>query len=422
MHEFDRKENEMKLGRLGNLVILLVLPTILLLLAFILDTPNRIAHGLYDIIIAPDILLTDYLEVGGIGATFVNASILAFINILIIYKLKLKINGALIAATFAIIGFSFLGKNIYSVWPMYIGGYLYKKYQGIEFKNILVIIMFSTCLAPTVSEISFGDHMPVMFGIPLGIAFGIFCGFIITPLSSHMNKVHDGYNLYNIGFTAGLLGTLINSLLKSFGINIKQQQILSTEHDLLLKIILFSFFIFLILLGFIINKNSFKGYSKILSYSGRLVTDYTQLVGYGLTFINMGIMGIVSMLFVIVLKGLFNGPIVGAIFTIVGFSALGKHPKNTIPIMAGVILAAIVTLWELNSTLVLIAGLFGTTLAPIAGKYGIIAGMIAGFLHLTVVMNVGVIHGGIDLYNNGFSGGLIASMLYPLMNALKKGD
>ena len=138
MHEFDRKENEIKLGRLGNLFILLVLPTILLLLAFILDTPNRIAHGLYDIIIAPDILLTDYLEVGGIGATFVNASILAFINILIIYKLKLKINGALIAATFAIIGFSFLGKNIYSVWPMYIGGYLYKKYQGIEFKNILV--------------------------------------------------------------------------------------------------------------------------------------------------------------------------------------------------------------------------------------------------------------------------------------------
>lgn len=422
MEGSDRKDIEIKIGRIGNLLILMILPTAFLLLAFILDKPSNIFHGLYSIIIAPDILLTDYLEVGGIGATFLNASILAYINIFIIYKLKLKINGALIAAIFTIIGFSFLGKNILSVWPMYIGGYLYKKYQNIEFKNILVIIMFSTCLAPAVSEISFGNHMPVTFGLPLGILFGIFCGFIITPLSSHMNKIHDGYNLYNIGFTAGLLGTLINSLLKGFGINIQQQHILSTEYDLFLKIFLSLFFIFLIILGYIINKKSFKGYAKILSYSGRLVTDYTQLAGYGITFINMGIMGLISIAYVIVLYGVFNGPIVGAIFTVVGFSAFGKHPKNTVPILIGVFIAGVITLWKINSTIVIIAGLFGTTLAPIAGKYGITVGILAGFLHLSLVMNIGIIHGGINLYNNGFSGGLIALMLNPLLNSFKKGD
>ncbi len=237
-----------------------------------------------------------------------------------------------------------------------------------------------------------------------------------------MNRLHDGYNLYNIGFTAGVLGTLINSLLKSFGVNIEQQEILSTEYDLFLKIFLLVFFIILIIIGFVINRKSFKGYTKILSYSGRLVSDYTQLVGYGLTFINMGIMGLVSMLYVIALRGTFNGPIVGAIFTIVGFSAFGKHPKNTIPIMIGVLIAGIVSIFDIHSTTVIIAALFGTTLAPLSGKYGFHVGLIAGFLHLTVVMNVGIIHGGINLYNNGFAGGLVAAILFPLLNSIKKGD
>jgi hypothetical protein len=305
---------------------------------------------------------------------------------------------------------------------MYLGGYLYVKYQKIEFKNILVIIMFSTALAPVTSEITFGLNTSLWISMPLGIIFGVFCGFIITPLSSNMNRLHDGYNLYNIGFTAGVIGTLINSLLKSFDINIKQQQILSTEYDLFLKIFLLCFFIILIIIGFIINRKSFKGYTKILSFSGRLVSDYTQLVGYGLTFINMGIMGIVSMLYVIALQGTFNGPIVGAIFTIVGFSAFGKHPRNTIPIMIGVLIAGIVTIFDTHSTIVIMAGLFGTTLAPLAGKYGVGVGLLAGFMHLTMVMNVGVIHSGINLYNNGFSGGLVAAILFPFLNSLKKGD
>lgn len=422
MSEPERRDIEIKIGRLGNLEVLLVLPTIMFIMAFIFDSPSDIVHGLYKMIISPDVLLTDYLEIGGIGATFLNASILAFINIFIIYKLKLKINGALIAAIFTIIGFSFLGKNLFNVWPMYLGGYLYIKYQKIDFKNILVIIMFSTALAPVTSELAFGLNTSLWISLPIGIIFGVFCGFIITPLSSHMNRLHDGYNLYNIGFTAGVLGTLINSLLKSYGVNIKQQQILSTEYDLFLKIFLLCFFIIFIIIGFIINRKSFKGYTKILSYSGRLVSDYTQLVGYGLTFINMGIMGLISMLYVMSLKGTFNGPIVGAIFTIVGFSAFGKHPQNTIPIMIGVLIAGIVTIFDVNSTLVIMAGLFGTTLAPIAGKYGFCVGLLAGFLHLTVVMNVGIIHGGINLYNNGFSGGLVAAILFPLLNSIKKGD
>jgi hypothetical protein len=293
--------------------------------------------------------------------------------------------------------------------------------MDIEFKNILVIIMFSTALAPVVSEISFALNLPVYIGITIGILFGILCGFIITPLSSHLIVFHEGYNLYNIGFTAGLIGTIINSLLKSFGVTIPSQLYLSNDYDMLFKVFLFGFFVFLIILGFIVNGKTFKGYSKIFKYSGRLVTDFTQLLGYGITYINMGVMGIISMVYVMILGGEFNGPIIGGILTLTGFSAFGNHPKNSLPLMLGIFLAGILKIWDVNSTVVIIAGLFGTTLAPIAGKYGILAGIMAGFIHLSVVMNVGIVHGGMNLYNNGFSGGLVAATLFPIFNALKKG-
>lgn len=54
-------------------------------------------------------------------------------------------------------------------------------------------------------------------------------------------------------------------------------------------------------------------------------------------------------------------------------------------------------------------GLFGTALAPIAGVYGFLPGMVAGWLHLAVVQNIGSVHGGMNLYNNGFSAGVVAA-------------
>lgn len=424
MNEEKKIRLQINSREIKKLIILLLFPLLLLVIAFIFDSPNKIISGLNKIIFSRDILLTDYLEIAGIGATFVNISIITIINIIIICKLRLKLNGFLIAAIFSIIGYAFFGKNLFNVWPMYLGGIIYAKHQKIPFKNILVIIMFSTALAPAISELAFCLDFPPIIGFSIAVLFGMFCGYIISPLAANMNRIHDGYNLYNVGFTVGIIGTVLNSILRSFGITVSKQQFLSTQYDTFFKIFLTLFFALLIIIGFILNNKSFKGYKKIMHYSGKLITDFTQLVGYGLTFINMGIMGLISILFVIIIgkNGVFNGPVVGAIFAVTGFAAFGKHPKNTIPIMIGIYLAGILKIWDMHSTQFIIAGLFGTTLAPIAGKYGTIAGIIAGFLHLSVSMNVGLVHGGLILYNNGFSGGLVASILFPLFDTFKKGD
>ncbi|WP_427339919.1 DUF1576 domain-containing protein [Caloranaerobacter sp. DY30410] len=401
---------------------MLILPISFILLALIIDTPTNIVNGIFKIIIHPDVLITDYIKVGGLGAALINSAILTLVNIYIIWKLKININGPVIAAIFIIMGFAFFGKNIFNVWPIYIGGYIYSKYQKTNFKNVILITMFATALSPLVNEFAYGLNLPIPIGILLGILVGILVGFIIPPLSAHMLRVHDGYNLYNIGFAAGFIGTIIMSIMKSYGFIVENQIILSNEHDILLKIFFTVFFLTLITLGYFFNNKSFKGYKKLLWFTGRLITDFTLLTGFGLTLINMGLMGLIGIIYVIISGGVINGPVIGGLLTLVGFSSFGKHPKNSIPILLGVLLGSVLITKKITPTILIITGLFGTSMAPISGTYGYLAGILAGFIHLSVVMNVGYLHGGINLYNNGFSSGIVATILVPIIDAFKKED
>jgi Protein of unknown function (DUF1576) len=51
--------------------------------------------------------------------------------------------------------------------------------------------------------------------------------------------------------------------------------------------------------------------------------------------------GMIGMGYVLLVGGDINGPVIGAILTIVGFSAYGKHPRNITPIMLGVFLGSL---------------------------------------------------------------------------------
>ena len=402
-------------------LILLIFPVACLLMAFIFSDINELFSGLLKIIISRDVLLTDYIEVGGLGATLLNVSLLTLINIYFLWKLKINIGGFQIAAIFTIAGFAFFGKNIVNVWPIYLGGYLYARYQKKSYRNFIIVSMFGTALAPMITEFAYAFSFLNYGAIVIAAILGTVIGFVVPPIASHVLKAHDGYNLYNVGFAAGLIGTIVYSLMKSFGFVGGANMILSTDRDLFLKVFMLLFSIILIIIGYFLNQKSFlKGYSKILKLSGRAVSDFTSAAGIGMTLINMGIMGIIGLLYVIISKGVMNGPIVGGLLTIVGFAAFGKHPKNCLPIMIGVFLAAIVNVWDISSTATIIAGLFGTTLAPIAGGFGVIGGIIAGFIHLSVVMSSGALHGGMNLYNNGFSGGLVATILVPVLDVFKR--
>ena len=136
--------------------------------------------------------------------------------------------------------------------------------------------------------------------------------------------------------------------------------------------------------------------------------------------INIGVNGLIGMSYILLTGGDLNGPTVGGILTVMGFSAFGKHAGNILPVMAGVALGSVVMEWSLTDSAVQLACLFCTTLAPIAGYFGWIYGVLAGFLHSSVVLYTGSPVAGMNLYNNGFSGGLIAIVLYPTIMAIAR--
>lgn len=86
--------------------------------------------------------------------------------------------------------------------------------------------------------------------------------------------------------------------------------------------------------------------------------------------------------------------------------------------MFGVYLASFTKTWAINQPSPILALLFSTTLAPVAGKFGPVVGIIAGYLHSSVALNVGIVYGGMNLYNNGFAGGIVAIFLVPVVQSI----
>lgn len=112
------------------------------------------------------------------------------------------------------------------------------------------------------------------------------------------------------------------------------------------------------------GKDTLLGYEKLLGTTGIGGTDYLLELGGAVTLLNMGLNGLFATFFVLAVGGNLNGPTIGGIFTIVGFSATGKHLRNIFPIMAGVCIASTVRAWDITNPSALLALLFSTTLAP----------------------------------------------------------
>lgn len=403
--------------KIRALTTLLIGILVALFILFVINRREKVITGFITILTSQTVLITDFLVLGGIGATFLNAFLVFLFNYSLIKLLKVEITGIVLASFFTVFGFSFFGKNILNILPIYVGGILYSKYEGINFKDVIVTISFTSALAPFISEVAFSVDKFNDLSYVNAIVLGGIIGFIVTPLAKKMAGFHEGFNLYNLGFTGGILGAVLASIMKLYKFNIKPQRIISAEYDFALKMICIGTFLLLIAIGFYINDKSFKGYKSLLKDTG-LKSDFVVKYGYGLTFINMGIMGFVAMAYPILIGETLNGPLLAGILTIVGFSAYGKHIFNTVPILIGVYLAHFGS--TSDTFVIALSGLFGTSLAPIAGVYGVFWGIVAGWLHFAVVQSIGIIHGGLNLYNNGFSAGIVAGFLLPIINTVRE--
>ena len=394
----------------------LILAFLMIGFAFLVDSPIDIFTGTVTILTSPAGLIADSIVVGGMGAAFFNAGCVLLYSTLLLKVVKVPFSGISLACLFLMAGFAMFGKDLWNIQPFILGGWLYSVYKREPFSRYIYTTMFGTSLCPITSEVGNLVEGPAKILVMLGV--GVLIGFLLVPVAAFSVRAHQGYNLYNVGFAAGLLGTLFASLCKSFGYEFETQQKWSSGNNLLLGCWLAVVFGLLILAGILIEPNR-KNYPHIMRHSGRLIADFVLLDGVGFSFINMGIVGFIGLAFLLAVGGEINGPTIGGIFTMCGFAAFGKHPKNVLPVMLGVLLSSFIMVHNISDPSVILAALFGTALAPIAGQFGWHWGILAGIIHASVVLNVGVLHGWMNLYNNGFSAGLICIVLVPLIESIR---
>ena len=399
-------------------LILSLLPVYFIIAGLFMQPVDEIFHGIVEIIREPDFLITDYFVIGGVGAAFINAGVLTLLCIGIMYALDMNFDGHTVTSTCLMFGFSLFGKNLLNIWMILVGVFLYAKYHKTTVKRYLYVGFYGTSLSPIVSQVMHIVDLPLPLRFLLCAATGIIIGFVLPPLSTHVHFSHKGYSLYNVGFAGGIIATVIVSILKSFGVTIESRLIWFTGQNQTFIILLSILFGAMIIYGIVTHPMALEDYRSILRSYGLGGTDYYKSEGGAAVMINMGVNGLVTMLFVVMVGADLNGPTIGGIFTVVGFSATGKHLRNILPVMAGVLIASEAKSWSITDPSAILALLLSTTLAPIAGEFGIIAGLIAGFLHSSVALNVGIVYGGMNLYNNGFAGGLVAMFLVPVIQSI----
>ena len=396
---------------------------------FIWASPAEIAEGMRIIFTSSNILVTDYIYIAGLGATMVNVGVMGLIACSVMGAARHRPFGLDMGVLGLVTGFAFFGKNPLNMLPILFGAYLFSRFSKRPFEEVLVPALLGNALAPAVSQLAHVEMLPTQLGIALGALVGIFIGFTISPLAGWFKRAHDGLNLYNIGFTAGIFAIALMALYSNLGITFEPRSYWSSGNNLELSILLAIVSAYFIIIGLVTNTGSKVSLKELLLLK---TEDFDYFKWYReKIYIAMGILGFACLAFMLGTGAEYNGLAFGAILSIIGFGAFGKSLLHSIPIVVGAILAdianyvGVMPIVDANGQLVgelfsggnMVAILFSTCLTPISKVYGWKWGILAGFLHLSLATNISIFHGGMNLYNNGLAGGIVAMLLLPIMRA-----
>lgn len=394
-------------GILGGIVVL----------GFVAQRPADVLQGLLRIQLHPARLLNDFTLVGGAGAALVNAAAVAGIALAIVRIASVRLSGPTIAAVFTIFGFGLFGKTPVNIIPIFLGVALAARIAGKSYREYILMALFGTALGPLITALAVEAQLGVVPAILIATVGGLLAGTLLPSVAISMLRLHQGFNLYNIGLTCGFIGLFGASILVASGRAPGAAMVWGTESTPALTFLVPGVCLVLIVAGLLAGPGkALSDVARIFRLSGRLPSDFMTMVSPEGALLNAGIVGLLTWGYVLAIGGDLNGPVLGGIFTAIGFATFGKHPRNGWPVMAGVVIACLLFGKDLSAPGPILAALFVLTLAPLAGEFGWGIGILAGILHLVMVERTGSWHLGVNLYNNGFAGGLTATLLVAVID------
>ena len=427
--------------------------------AYVYTGEESLFENIFKIITSPSRLVTDYFALGGLAATFFNVALCGFLSVGILALAKNNIGTSSVAGYMLVVAHGFYGLNFVNMWPPLIGVLIYSLITKTPLGKCVHTALFSTALAPFVSELVFrytqgGEVLSaprVTFsGILLALFFGIVSGFLAPALIFGTAEMHRGYNMYKAGLALGLFGIFIyNFLYTSFGISLgapleidnPEYYALPYSYLAFINVFFISLFALHIISGVLIKKGQLSDYKKLFLSTGYGI-DYLDKYGMGISLINVGLLGFCAISYlniVFVLPEIFpalplgvgfTGATVGVVFAALTFAMDGQQPRTVYPIVIGyTVLFLLVVLvsrilgndipWTLSSQSYINGLAFSTGLCPFSGKYGRRTGVVAGFLAAIICTTTAEMHGGLVLYNGGFTAGLTALVLLPILDFYK---
>ena len=379
--------------------------------------------GLGRIVSKPSLLTKDYFftEIGSVSGAFLNVGLVGAVCCAMMFLPGAAVSGGTVAAYMLTVGFSFFGINILNIWPFILGTFVYSLIKRQPFAKNINFAMFSTALAPLVSEVLFrypmgpdDYHGITLLGVVLALVIGVVVGVTMPALCAHAQNFHKGYDLYNAGPAAGFLCFMIFAVMyKTLGF--EAPAIVGTLGEgskALCNTFAIICFALCIALGLLLGGG--KGYLKLLTDAGHKV-DFAAKHGIGPTVINFGVYGLFILAYYNIIGATFTAATFGVVWCMLAFCAAGATPLNVLPILIGYFIGSRFGVTAINAQAIVVGACFASGLAPVSGKYGPIAGIIAGIMHYCLVTSVPAIHGGFNLYNGGFTSGLVAFVLVPIL-------
>ncbi|MCL2168759.1 MAG: DUF1576 domain-containing protein [Defluviitaleaceae bacterium] len=429
-----------------------------------------IGEGLWTIVTSPALLFHDYIALAGIAPAFVNAGLTSLIMLAAFKLSKQPCSGSQMAVCGLVMGFALMGKNFVNILPILFGAYLYSLYKKTPHSEHVTVSGFATCFAPIISQPA---HIPEVVnligvggGMALGAGLGLFLGFIINAVAANIRKSHEGLNLYNIGWAAGLVGIAITVIytvigIERFGPGVDAGVILGGYPICAygFQIIddfgnpvffspvgfynwyLYGYIIFVslyfITFGLLAGGklSELKLVLSLRAGDAKYLNNFHAKYGQARVYLAMGFLGLFLFTLTFPFGVNLTGPIIGAIMSIIGFGGFGKSVVNAGAIIAGVFTAALIryfvvedffrsgvsllTYWQ-TQTVIWTSAFWGTCLSPMARFFGWKWAIPIGMVHFAFAYTIAPFHWGQILYNNGLAAGFVCMVMIPIIRAIDK--
>ena len=398
---------------------------------------NTMFSGFVTIITNPCKISTNYFALAGYSATFLNMALVCLICLGLYGVTGAKANNVSTLAFLLTAGFSSWGINVLNVWPTILGVMLYCLIKKEKLGANVNAMIFSTGIAPLVSELLLrypGTEVGFSWvGLGLGMAVGLAIGFFLPAGLPHSPKVHKGFDLYSAALPIGMTAFFLQALLyKTQGVDLPAApaaETLKVASTMTVNIFCGSVFGICVLVALLMGCTP-KDYWKLLRDKDA-VGSFSATYGNATFLMNVGIYGLFILGYYNLIGATFNAVTFGLVFCMLACCNSGSQPLSVLPIMLGYVAASYLFGWtsglaggsfggDINAQAIMVGLCYANGLRPISQKYGWRYCFVAAVMHYVLVTSVPPLHGGYCLYNGGFTAALICLILVPQLEKFCK--